>query len=114
MRVGEGDDHGQASVELVALLPLLAMVLAVAWQLVLAGEAVWAASAAARAAARAVAVGDDAGAAARGRLARRHERGLRVRSAADGSVVVSVRIPRVLVALPLGRVDARSRLPVAP
>jgi hypothetical protein len=104
---------GQASVELVALLPLVAMALAVAWQLVLAGEAVWAASAAARAAARAVAVGADPGPAARGRLAARHERGVRVRSEAGGSVVVSVRIPRVLPALPLGRVDAHSRLPVA-
>ena len=51
---------GQAAAELVALLPLAALLLAGAWQLVVAGHAAWAADAAARAAARAAAVGADA------------------------------------------------------
>ena len=44
---------GQAAAELVALLPLAALLIAGAWQLALAGHAAWAADAAARAAARA-------------------------------------------------------------
>src|SRR5918999_264397 len=44
---------GQAAAELVALLPLAALLLAGAWQLVVAGHAAWAAGAAARAAGRA-------------------------------------------------------------
>jgi hypothetical protein len=97
---------GQAAVELVALLPGLAALLAVVWQLAVAGHAAWAAAAAARAAARAHAVGADARAAARGHLPPRLERGLRVDPAADGEVEVSVRIPSVLGPLRLGRVAA--------
>ena len=52
-------EHGQAAVELVSLLPLVAAVLALAWQLALCGHAAWAASAAAGAAARAAAEGGD-------------------------------------------------------
>src|SRR3954451_15568463 len=95
---------GQAAVELVALLPLVAIVLAVAWQAVLAAHAAWAAGVAARAAARAHAVGADAaapppgggGAApgpARAHLPRSLEHGLRVSPRPDGGVVVSLRIP---------------------
>jgi hypothetical protein len=94
---------GQAAVELVALLPLVALVLAAAWQLALAGHAAWAAAAAARAAARAEALGADARAAARAHLPRRLERGLRVRSKRDGAVEVSLVIPSVLGATSLGR-----------
>jgi len=97
---------GQATVELVALLPLLAIVLAVAWQLVLAGHATSAAAAAARAAARAEAVGADPGGAARAHLPRRLETGLRVRARPDGAVSLSLRIPAVIGGLPLGRATA--------
>ena len=51
---------GQASVELVALLPVVLLVVAFAWQAVLAGQAVWNARVAARAAARAHSFGADA------------------------------------------------------
>jgi hypothetical protein len=102
-------DGGQAAVELVALLPLAAAVLALAWQAVLAGHAAWAATAAARAAARAEAVGGSAEQAARGHLPDGLERGLRVRARAAGAVEVSVRIPRLLRVLPLGRVAATGR-----
>ena len=86
-------EAGQATVELVALLPLLVVVLAGAWQAVLAGQAAWAASAAARAAARAHAVGTDPTTAARTHLPGSLERGLRVRAGSDGDVEVRVRIP---------------------
>jgi hypothetical protein len=89
------DDTGQASVELVAALPLVVAVLAALWQVALVGYAEWAASAAARAAARADAVGSDPARAARAHLARSFERGLSVRSESAGTVRVAVRIPTV-------------------
>jgi hypothetical protein len=99
---------GQASIELVVLLPVIVLVLAVAFQALLAGQAVWEARVAARAAARAHAFEGDAAAAARSHLRPRLERGLRVRAGTDGDVRVSVRIPTVLPALALGRVSATS------
>jgi hypothetical protein len=86
-------EEGQAAVELVALLPVLAVLLAGAWQAALAGHAVWGATTAARAAARAHAVGADPRQAARTHLPGSLERGLRVRTEAGGDVRVSVRIP---------------------
>jgi hypothetical protein len=97
---------GQAAVELVALLPLIALSLALAYQALLAGQAAWEAHVAARAAARANAVGAGAAAAARAHLPAGLERGLRVHATAAGDVRVSVRIPRVVPALSLGRVAA--------
>jgi len=87
------DEAGQATVELVAVLPLVAAILAALWQLALVGYAEWGASAAARAAARADAVGGDPGGAARAHLGRSLERGLRVRPGDGGTVRVAVRIP---------------------
>src|SRR3954470_12560552 len=103
------DQSGQASVELVALLPLLVAMLALCWQAVLAGHAAWAVGAAARAAARAAAVGADPGAAARSRLPSALERGLRVRTPAAGAVEISLRIPRVVGGIDVGRVSATGR-----
>ncbi len=100
---------GQATVELVALLPVLAAVVAALWQAVLAGQAVWAVTSAARAAARAHAVGADARGAARAHLPRSLEPGLRVRTRSGGEVSVSVRIPP-LPGLPSpGRAHAGAR-----
>jgi hypothetical protein len=99
-------DDGQAAVELVALLPLAALLIAGAWQLAVAGHTLWAAGAAGRAAARAAAVGGDARAAARARLPGSLRRGLRVRDGGDGTVRVVVRIPRVLGLPRLGRVTS--------
>jgi Flp pilus assembly protein TadG len=99
-------EDGQAAVELVALLPVIAVLLAGVWQATLAGHAVWAANAAARAAARAHAVGADPRAAARSHLPRSLERGLRVTAERGGDVRVTVRIP-ALPGLPSpGRADA--------
>jgi hypothetical protein len=92
--------EGQAAVELVALLPLAALLLAGAWQLVVAGHAAWAAGSAARAAARASAVGADPRAAAREQLSGGLRRGLRVRDRGSGTVEVRLRVPPVL-GLPL-------------
>jgi hypothetical protein len=100
---------GQAAAELVALLPVVAGLLACAWQLVLVGHATLSAGTAARAAARAQALGLDARAAARAHLPARLERGLRVSSGADGAVAVAVRIPTLPGIPSLGRVEATAR-----
>ena len=112
---GDFRERGQASVELVAVLPLLAILGFAVWQAAVAGQAMWLSGAAARAAARAVAVGADAEAAARGALPPRLEEGLAVRRADDGAVRVTVRIPTVLGDASLGRTSARARfVPQAP
>jgi hypothetical protein len=103
------EDDGQAAVELVALLPVLAVVLAAGWQLAVAGHTLWAADGAARAAARAAAVGGDARVAARAALPPGLRLGLTVRPGADGRVAVSTRIPRVLGLPSLGSVSASAR-----
>ena len=84
---------GQASVEFVAVLPLVAMLLAALWQLALVGYAEWGASAAARAAARAEAVGGDSLLAARSHVGGTLRPGLRVLALSGGDVHVAVRIP---------------------
>jgi hypothetical protein len=89
-------ERGQATVELVAALPLVLAVGAIAWQLVLAGQAVWLTADAARAGARADAVGADPGRAARSVLPRSLERGLRVEPRSGGGVRVYARVPLLL------------------
>lgn len=103
------DDDGQATVELVALLPLVGLLAALLWQALLAGTAFWLSGSAARAAARAAAVGADPAAAARGVLPVRLERGLRVRRHADGSVDVMVQVPAALGGGTVGAVTTRAR-----
>ena len=106
-----GTDQGQATVELVALLPLMAVLAGLIWQAVVAGQAVWLAGSAARAAARASAIGADAPAAARRVLPDRLERGLVVRrSPAGGGVRVAIGIPAVVGSGRLTTVSARARL----
>jgi hypothetical protein len=104
--------HGQAAVELVAVLPVLVALLFGLWQVALLGHASWSAAAAARAAARAHALGLDARAAARAHLPPRLERGLRVRSSADGEVKVTLRVPSLVGTGRLGRVSARAAFAV--
>lgn len=88
-------DEGQASVEFVALLPLVAAIAALLWQAAVAGQAVWLAGTAARAAARAAAVGGDPADAARSVLPPSLHRGLAAEADADGVVSVRVRIPSI-------------------
>jgi hypothetical protein len=103
------DERGQASVELVALLPLLILMVLLLWQAVVAGQALWLAGAAAREAARARAVGEDPARAARVVLPASLERGLAVRRAGDG-VTVRLRVPAVIGGARLGTVAVHSRL----
>ena len=87
-------ERGQASVEMVAVLPLVVLVGAIVWQLALAGHSMWLCAHAARAAARAEAVGGDGEAAARSALPASLERGLRV-TTDSGAVRVELRIPMI-------------------
>ncbi len=108
---GRGAAHGEegtASVELVAAVPFLLLALLVAAQIALAGQALWSAGVAARAGARAALVGEDASAAARAALPSSMKRGAKVEEG-DG-VSVRVEVPRLLPALPVVRIGARSGL----
>src|SRR4051812_8565182 len=107
-------EGGQASVETVALLPLVVLVGALLWQAVVAGQALWLSGAAARAAARAAAIGGDAQAAARDALPPRLEHGLRVRATPDrdgGGIRVAVRIPAVLTSGAIATIESRAAFP---
>lgn len=85
---------GQASVELLGVVPFALLALLVVWQLALAGHALWLTANAARVAARAAAVGGDAAAAARSALPDGLERGLQVDSR-SGATRVRVSMPLV-------------------
>lgn len=101
-------EEGTASIELIAALPLLLLVVLVAAQVALAGQALWSASVAARAGARAALVGGDASAAARRALPPSMRAGSRVDDGDDVSVRVAV--PRLLPAMPRVTVAAGSGL----
>jgi TadE-like protein len=103
-------DRGQASVELVAVIPVIVALCFALWQGLVYGQAAWLAGAAARAAARAEAVGGDAGAAARSRLPAALRHGLRVTTGHDGAVAVRIRVPLVVTGRSLGTVSARAQM----
>jgi hypothetical protein len=87
---------GQASVEMVAVIPFLILAALAAWQIALAGHALWLTAGAARAAARAETVGASAERAARSALPDAMEHDLSVeRRRADG-MRVRVRMPLLL------------------
>ena len=88
-----GAESGQSSVETVAIVPLVVLAAAVAWQLVLAGNTLWLCANAARAAARADLVGESPARAARSALPRSLERGLSVTRIAGGGLRVGLRLP---------------------
>jgi hypothetical protein len=102
-------ERGQASVELVALLPLVGLLVALLWQALLAGETVWLSGAAARAAARAAAVGGDPVAAARVVVPARLARGLSVERERDGGVTLVLHVPAALGGGSVAAVTARAR-----
>lgn len=85
--------QGQASVELVAVVPFVLLVGLVLWQLVLAGHTAWLCANAARVAARAEAVGRDGEDAARTALPEGLERGLEFQESDSGDVRVRLRVP---------------------
>jgi hypothetical protein len=102
-------EEGTASVELIAVVPFLLLVVLVAAQIGLAGQALWAAAVAARAGARAALVGGDAAKAARRALPPSLRSGAKVD---DGSgVSVRVTIPRLLPGLPRLTVGTEAELP---
>src|SRR5215212_8355072 len=82
------DQSGQASVELVAAIPVLLLVTLVVAQLAVAGYSLWSAGAAARAGARAAYVGGDPTRAAMGAL----PPSLRDQAQVDASDGVAVRV----------------------
>lgn len=127
-RSGSEGEAGQASVELVAALPLILFATLVVAQTALAGHALWSAAVAARAGARAAHVGRAAETVARVALPQGLRDGARIRlsssraktprsdAVAEGSrthVAVSVRTPRLIPGLPVIRVSARSGFRVA-
>lgn len=87
---------GQATVEFVALLPLLALVGLVLWQAAVAGQAAWLSGSSARAAARASAIGGDPRAAAARILPAALRHGLRVETPSGGTVRVRIAVPSVV------------------
>lgn len=103
--------RGQASVELVALLPAIALVVAALWQGVVAGQALWLSGSAARAAARAHAVGDDTRRAARAALPGSLARRVSVEERANDTVTVRIRVPAIVGGGTVGTVAAVASLP---
>ncbi len=89
-------ERGQATIELVAMVPVVLLVGLIAWQLALAGHAAWLTANAARVAARASLVGHDPEAAARRAVPASMRRGLTVTRAPGGGVRVSAHIPALL------------------
>lgn len=89
-------ESGQASIELVAMMPVILLVGAVAWQLALAGHTAWLTAHAARAAARAEAVGERPAMAARSALPGSLEDDIEVERLKGGGVRVSVRVPLLM------------------
>lgn len=89
------ESRGQATVELLGVLPLLLLTGFVAWQLILVGHAAWLAAGSARVAARAQLVGDDPARAARSALPERLARGLEVHRTGEGATRVRVPVPTV-------------------
>jgi len=104
-RAGAGEG-GQASVELVALLPLIAALALAAWQGVVAGQEHALAASAARAAARAELVGRDPRSAARGALPGGLAAVARVARRADGGIEVRLPVRMVVGGAGLGSVGA--------
>jgi hypothetical protein len=99
---------GQASVELVATIPVLVAVALLLIQAAIAGWALWSAANAARAGARAEYVGGSAGSAARSALPGLLRSGASVHS--SNGVEVRVATPRVLPGLPRIPVSASAGL----
>lgn len=101
-----GGVSGQASVEFVAVLPVLAVAVACAWQVVVAGHAMWTVAEAARVAAREYAVQRRHGdlPAARSRAGR----------AADQMLPASMRDGRRIAFTSAGAVRLWARVPLSP
>jgi len=106
------DQSGQASVELVAVIPALVLATLIAAQLALAGYGLWSASVAARAGARADYVGGDGPGVARGALPAPLRAGARI-EVRDG-LSVDVRVPALIPGVSGLRVEGRAGLDATP
>jgi hypothetical protein len=104
----ERGQSGQASVELVAILPALIVCVVVVAHVVPAGWALWSAANAARAGARAEHVGGDAERTARRALP--SDLAERAKARAEGETKVRVRYPGLLAGVEPEPVGAASRL----
>ena len=105
-----GGEGGQASVELIAAIPALALITLLVAQLALAGYALWSAGVAARAGARAAYVGGDAARAAKASLPPVFRRSASV-SEQEG-VRVRIKAPSLIPGLPGVPLSARAGLGV--
>ena len=88
-------EDGQATVELLAVVPVFLVIGIVVWQLILVGHTAWMSAHAARAAARADLVGENAAAAARSVLPDGLERGLELQTTQGGATRIEVPVPMV-------------------
>jgi pilus assembly protein CpaE len=105
-----GGEGGQASVDLIAAMPALALAVLLMAQLALAGYGLWSAGAAARAGARAAYVGGDAERAARASLPGALRSGATVTE--RNGVQVRVRVPSLVPGLSRVPLAARAALGV--
>jgi hypothetical protein len=106
--MAEETGRGQASVELVAILPAIAVCVLIAAQGAAAGWALWTAGNAARAGARAEHVGGDGEAAARRALPGRLRESAAVTN--EDGIRVKVAVPSLLPGVSLGSITGASRL----
>ncbi len=106
---GRNGERGQASVELVAVLPAIAILLLLAAQVAVVGWALWSAEEAARSGSRAAAAGGDATRAARSALPDPLRSNSHVRAGAG--VRVTLTAPSLAPGLPPVPVAADARLP---
>jgi hypothetical protein len=95
---GHGE-RGQASVELIGMLPFLVLAGLLVWQLLLVGYAMTSAENAARAASRADARGGDAARAAKRVIGEPLREGIKTTIDAAGKAVVRVRVPLIVPGL---------------
>lgn len=105
------ENSGQTTVELVALLPLIAALVIGAWQAVIVGHSWWLAGIAARAAARAQVVGVDPLLAARRSLPRGARERLVLTRRSGGEMTLRLAVPAVVGGLRLGSATARIGAP---
>jgi hypothetical protein len=108
--VDSKSERGQASVELVAVLPALLVSVLIAAHALSAGWALWSAASAARAGARAGLVGGDARAVARRALPKSLRPGARIEGGSGSRTRVRVRVPALLPGARLGKIGTSARL----
>ena len=112
MRARADEERGSASVELVAVLPLLVVACLIAAQLAAVGQAAWSAALAARAGARAAVVGGDPTRAGRRALPLALREDAKVTD--EDGVRVRVEVPRLLPVVPRLRLTAAADLEGGP